>query len=151
MSKVRDAIARAGKRVREAKAETKETLAVAGTAAAIGYMERSGNLDSIPKLFGLPRTATLAGVAFLGEKYAPASMKPVLGGVKNGALAIAAYQFAKELDVTRMSGSSHDDLAAAERLERNLERRRRAELPAATTDDRELAELERMPGHVRHA
>jgi hypothetical protein len=132
----------AGARLRATGEDKKEMGALALTAAGIGYLERSGRMASVPKLLGLPRTATLAIAGYVGEKYAPASLRPALAGVKNGAAAIAIYQFARTFDISQVSGHRDDDdeLAAAQRLEEGIAQRRLAE---RTDADRELDELER--------
>ncbi len=64
----------------------------AGAGFIIGSMERSGALESIPQIAGVPRMVVLAGVGVVGGMYAKGAIGDALDGLGDAALAIGAYQ-----------------------------------------------------------
>lgn len=124
----------------------------AGVAASfiIGALEKSGRMNDIPTLAGLPRTVTLAFAAKLGASYASGSAADYLDGVGDAAANVAVYQFAKGPDVSgaHVAGARSDARAAramerrAAALEARIARQLRDEGVGEDDIERELAALE---------
>jgi hypothetical protein len=91
-------------RVREAMKANQEELvqdgATAAGAAAIGYAQKTPQrYASLPSLFGIGRTPTLAVAGMVAKRFAPKGlMHDAVAGATRSAIAIAAFQFSKGED-----------------------------------------------------
>ncbi len=100
------ALERARRTASAAKSDANEMLAMAGTSYMIGSMVKSGNIEKIPEIFGMPRTVTLAIAAKVLAYNAGGTLKQAANGAANAAAAVAIFQFAQGLEVAGASPSS---------------------------------------------
>lgn len=100
----KSALERARRTAANAKADSTEMLSVGGTSYMIGSLVKSGNIEKIPELFGMPRTVTLAIAAKLLAYNASGQVKQVANGAATAAASIAIFQFSQGLDVAGASG-----------------------------------------------
>lgn len=100
------ALERARRTAGAAKADANEMLAMAGTSYMIGSMVKSGNIEKIPEIFGMPRTVTLAIAAKLLAYNAGGAMKQAANGAANAAATVAIFQFAQGLEVAGAAAPS---------------------------------------------
>lgn len=114
------------KRMHAEKEEGIRTASMAITGGIIGNLEVSGRMDSIPTLGPLPRTTALAIVAKFAAMFAgPGTFKSVLNGAGDAATVITSYNFTRGASISGYDnrGTLARERAAAEEMERNLERR----------------------------
>lgn len=127
------ALSRARAIAREHKDEAEIEMGNLGAAGMIGLLERTGAMNNIPQLFGLPRTVIVAVLMRVASKKMGGSGANMLRGMSSGAAAVAIYQFAKGVQVSGLVGdsdvagligapSSESVRAAAGELERALQR-----------------------------
>jgi len=96
----RRALASQRKKARESRGMITRKAAMVGTSYGIGSLEQSGRMDSIPRLFGMPRTLTVGAASLLASMYVSGAAGDALEGVADGALSVAAYQFASGGEVS---------------------------------------------------
>jgi len=92
LSRAREAAKRAREKAAEGRRMAVRRASTAGAGFIIGSMERSGALESIPQIAGVPRMVILAGVGVVGGMYAKGAIGDALDGLGDAALAIGAYQ-----------------------------------------------------------
>lgn len=151
MAKAKEIAGRIRARLREEEGEARRGGAALATSYVIGSMETSGAINTVPPLFGLPRTVTLAILAKAAGTFARGSMRDYLQGVGDGAAIIATYNFSKGATVSgvddEMSGRRSRRRRMAEAA--NVERQLRAQLQAERAHGvDELDELEAEAAHV---
>lgn len=137
MSKAQEAIARARRTANEAKADATEMISGVVTSYMIGSLEKSGNMNSIPKIFGLPRTVTLAAAAKLLAYNSSGNTRQIANGVGSAATHVAVYQFSKGADV---SGDERDLETSGRAIH---DRGRRLEAIGRASANDEIEALER--------
>jgi len=104
-------------------------LAMAGTSYMIGSMVKSGNIEKIPEIFGMPRTVTLAIAGKLLAYNASGALKQAANGAASAAAAVAIFQFAQGLEVAGASSSSSRRSLQGERgIAKRLAAKRREQL-----------------------
>lgn len=88
------------RRARERKQATTRKASGAVTAYAIGKAEETGAMNSIPRLFGMPRTVTAGVAATLGSMFVGGVAGEIMEGIGEGSLNVAAYQFGRGLEIS---------------------------------------------------
>lgn len=73
---------------------TRQALGAVVAGGAIGLASRSGYLERVPRIAGMPTTLTVAAVGLVGGEYAPGKLGDALRIVGIGAGVVAAYQLA---------------------------------------------------------
>lgn len=112
--------------------------AMLATSYGVGSLEASGRMDAIPQLMGMPRTLTVGGAALLASLFVRGKGGHLIEGVADGALSIAAYQFARPGAV---SGAPEDELAELEADLRRAEAMHVSGLEDELTDEVEAEVL----------
>lgn len=110
LTRMKDAASRARRRAGERKKNLIRKASAYGAGYGIGKLESTGRMESIPTIFGVPRTVTLGLAASAAAFALPESsmIGHVADGVGDGCLTVAAYQFAKGQTV---SGAEDEELA----------------------------------------
>lgn len=104
---------RVGRAVYRKALDRKHKIAAVGTAFAVGWLKKEGNLDKFPHIDKLGVLGTYGlGLAFAGEYFKSATMDHI----STGLLAIAAYQWGSGEDVSGegdgyTGGMTPEDLA----------------------------------------
>lgn len=80
-------------RAREDRSRWTRRLTLVGTGYAVGSLVQSGRIESIPKVFGMPRTVVLGVAATLASDYIGGRGGDIAEGIGEGCLTIAAFQF----------------------------------------------------------
>lgn len=151
MAKAKEIMSRVRARLRDEEAEARRGGAALATSYVIGSMETSGAMASVPQLFGLPRTVTLAVLAKAGGTFARGPVRDYLQGVGDSAAIIATYNFSKGGTV-----SGIDEVSGRRRNRRhrmaeaaNVERQLRAQLQAERAHS--LDELDELESEAAHS
>lgn len=148
MSKRKMAMARVRNAGREAAADKNAMIALALTAAGIGWLKKSGRMASIPTFGNVPRTLILAGVGKAVEYGTSGKSKQFARGAANAALAVAISEFASGQAVSGhvagglVAGTRTSGLERERRLAQRLAGRAHAALSADGQLEDELSQLE---------